>query len=233
MQWLRKFLICLVATLTITGLFLVSRSHEPNCRGKTFTQWLQIYDEGGTEQASKAEAAEAVRQIGTNALPVLLAWVGEDGECWKDALDRARMKLPQPLKPSPRGTHIRDMKQAAHVALCQTGFFVLGQSASPAIPDLRRFMDDTNNFVSGKAMRALAIMGAEGRRVLVRAVPDARGPRAGSRTVAIAAAIAQCEVPPDPSAFFKLLNDDERLRNYITNAIRQMSPEVFTNAAPE
>jgi len=52
------------------------REREPVYQGKPLSVWLERYDEGDyvavTQQLWKKETDEAVRQIGTNAIPVLL-----------------------------------------------------------------------------------------------------------------------------------------------------------------
>ena len=181
MQWRGKLLIYLAVAFFIAILFLLSGRREPSCEGKTLTEWLKIYEEGGSADASPTHAAEAVRKIGTNALPVLLGWVYEDGERWQDNIKRTMRKLPRPLQPSPSG--MLDRRQADNYGHCQTAFRLLGQSAYPAIPELKRVINHTNSFVSGKAMLALATMGNEGRRVLVEAVPQGKSPIDRAKTI--------------------------------------------------
>ena len=230
MQWRGKLLIYLAVAFFIAILFLLSGRREPSCEGKTLTEWLKIYEEGGSADASPTHAAEAVRKIGTNALPVLLGWVYEDGERWQDNIKRTMRKLPRPLQPSPSG--MLDRRQADNYGHCQTAFRLLGQSAYPAIPELKRVINHTNSFVSGKAMLALATMGNEGRRVLVEAVPQGKSPIDRAKTISIATAMAGSKVPPDVYGLFLILNDDAKVRIYIRDALRQGTVKTLTNAPP-
>src|SRR5947207_1339961 len=71
---LKKRSIWLAALLALTlGLVgaarLSSRPREPVYRGKTLTYWLEVINTNGW---ASGEKPEAVRHIGTNAIPILL-----------------------------------------------------------------------------------------------------------------------------------------------------------------
>src|SRR6516164_5041263 len=95
---MKQFGILFLLIPTCIALFVVSawgQESEPAYDGKTLTEWLTLYTsfldssarlEGQPEietaehrqhAAEHARAKEAVRQIGTNALPFFLKWIGQ------------------------------------------------------------------------------------------------------------------------------------------------------------
>ena len=62
-------------------LVFSSREYEPVYQGKTLTYWLSDFWPGRSPTPEKVEQDKlAVRQIGTNAIPVLLRWISaKDG----------------------------------------------------------------------------------------------------------------------------------------------------------
>jgi len=229
MQMRGRLILVLAVALFTGGLFLLSRNREPSYGGKSLTEWLQIYAEWNSATATSTQAVEAVRQIGTNALPLLLAWVREDRGVWKDKLDGIRTTLPPPIGKTRTVRRMTDKTQILHFALFQTAFRLMGESADPAIPELTRLMNHPNDSVSKKAMLALAHMGKDGRIALFQAVPDPTNRMAQSRTVAIAVALFASDAWPQGPTLTSM--GEESARNYITNAVRKVSPESLTSAA--
>src|SRR6059058_5991316 len=99
---LRKGLILVLVPCAVAAAALVaflSKDAEPSSKEKTLKQWMNIYCwpnnptvadlvprksflEGGA--ARKDEAADAVRHIGTNAIPTFLEWEDRDSRItWK------------------------------------------------------------------------------------------------------------------------------------------------------
>src|SRR5881396_431389 len=80
-----------VAFLIAVGVLVwkVWASGEPDYQGRALTFWIDQYQEhllarGDSEQAVKRDQARtAIREIGTNALPVLLAMVGKKDSALK------------------------------------------------------------------------------------------------------------------------------------------------------
>ena len=73
-KWIRSIL----AILLLVGLGLIawrtSRSREPGYQGKRLSQWLDEYNRAGSAVEAKL-ASEAIRAMGTNSLPFLLAHI--------------------------------------------------------------------------------------------------------------------------------------------------------------
>jgi len=110
-----------------------------------------------TSDQSK-EAAEAIRQIDTNAVPYLLAWIRELDPAWKTNLGGTLENLNQGLVPG----WLRSGDPLCYYAgqACR----VLGPTASSAIPELTRLANDDTNAQDRRviAIEALAHLGQGG-----------------------------------------------------------------------
>jgi hypothetical protein len=117
------------------------------------SEW--IGDEGNPRQA------DAVRHIGTNALPFLIGWIRYETPAWQvksmELLYRANTRLWAKLG----GRNVRP------AILGLRGFEILGPTASPAIPDLVRIMKGTNFSLAAYAMDAICMTGSKGFPVLL------------------------------------------------------------------
>src|SRR5882672_1578423 len=73
----RRLLLILVVT-SAAALALLCWPTEPSYQGKRLSKWLVELDLGNSSDANaQGQAANAVRVIGTNALPRLTAMLGE------------------------------------------------------------------------------------------------------------------------------------------------------------
>ena len=133
----RIFLIVLLV-LVICGLglvlFLSHEPPEPTYHGKPLSAWLESYFGGGSVIGAwpNPETDEAIRQIGTNAIPTMLKMLKARDSKWKFALaelsrkqDFVRIKLPL----SWWGSYVPTITAAQ-------GFVALGATASNAVPQL-------------------------------------------------------------------------------------------------
>lgn len=146
----------------LAGLVLLAllalRSSEPEVRGHPIGTWLRML---GTAQ--DAEAAAALREAGTNALPAMVALVGQRGppwpSSWRPSGRIARWLRLGQRKPDPRHQAVQ-------------AFRLLGASAVPAIPDLERLLESGSN--PGFVASALVGIGPEAVMSLARALdhPD-------------------------------------------------------------
>jgi HEAT repeat protein len=176
----------IVVGLILVGLCLISvqTRNEPVYQGKTLTQWLKQLDDGdafGISSSSRptftrkqTEAAEAIRAIGTNALPFLMedihAHPSEKAAAFKvkreiDSITtwffRGRLNL--------GGLGEITSEDRVRWRAAQ-GLSALGPLVKPAIPELTRLLF-TNYFHSSikEAAYALAGIGPEGVAVLTNA----------------------------------------------------------------
>lgn len=129
------------------------------------------------------KAAEAVRQIGTNALPSLLRWLSYNDRGWRRRFRRTMVNIPDALRSPLEGIfHLpREWQPDANAV---AGFQILGSRAAPAIPKLVRLAQNTNQpAVSFKAMQSLACIGEEGKS-LVWSTPALNSPDPAMRKAA-------------------------------------------------
>lgn len=159
---------------------------EPTYNGRTLTQWLKQLDDGqafGISSGSlptftpkQIEAGEAIRAIGTNALPLLLEDIHahpSEKDGWiqlNRKLDRVTMEH---FGRWSLGLADVTGKDRIRWRAAQ-GISALGPLAKPAVPELRRLLF-TNYFHSSikEAAYALAGIGPEGVAVLTNAIQPA------------------------------------------------------------
>ncbi len=113
-----------MATVVVAAFFpsSCSRSHQPVYNGKPLSEWLsELTEDKNNPYDTRDQAQEAIRQIGTNALPFLLKEISDLGELWQKV----------------GATNFSNSKEAetrlfnVHVA-----FKTLGPIAKPAVPAL-------------------------------------------------------------------------------------------------
>jgi HEAT repeat protein len=149
---------------------------EPEYQGRPLTSWLKKFGDGDTNNSltwerwpdltpAQMEAAEAIRQMGTNSLPYLLrALTNQDSKLKLIVMSvlhkQSRFKVPVPMADE-------DRRRAA------LALHALGPMAKPAIPELTRYLND---YPAGKsAAIALAGIGPEGWAVLTQALTNKNG----------------------------------------------------------
>jgi len=159
---MRKRIAALIAAACLlTGILLVAlpgRSPEPQYHGRSLSEWLRTAPTAGSPNALALsdEARDAVRHIGTNALPVLLRWISYDPSQFKVTLLRLPGALPGSFNPA-------FLHRAEDRALdAQKAFAVLGPGARAAIPELTRLaMTAHHEKRAGRCIEALGRIGPE------------------------------------------------------------------------
>jgi len=136
------------------------REREPEYGGKRLSEWLAIYQ---SPEYNDKQAAEAVRQIGTNALPYLLGWLRYEQPAWKSKLAPAYAKWPRPLVKYSIKKWLWGVEGQRQVETAIVGFGILGPDAAAAVPELNRLVQNTNSArPSLRARIALACIGRGG-----------------------------------------------------------------------
>lgn len=127
-------LVCIVAAI---GLFSFrSRYAEPSYAGKSLSQWLQVYEESGSCDPDEPDAAQAIRAIGTKAIPFLIHWICYHEPKWKE---QARWLFNRSVGRFQPSWMIADTTQLTQ-SRAHFGFRVLGPSAASAVPALHDLM---------------------------------------------------------------------------------------------
>jgi hypothetical protein len=126
---------CIVGA--IIGLLLWPSKREPQYNGVSLSLWLVRYDSGIKAQD---EAVDAIRHIGTNALPFLLRWIQHENG-WKDSLGKKLLNWPVVGRNHLAHRLIWSMtSQRANSAV--NGFRILGSQANPALLELQHLADN-------------------------------------------------------------------------------------------
>jgi HEAT repeat protein len=164
-------LVVLTATVSALGLFVIAyHSREPDYGGKSLSQWLEPYTTHPRTTRPTPEAVEALRNIGTNAIPYLLKWICYEKPPWRRAVDRLWPKIPSRLRPLVN----EHQTQRAFAAL--NGFRILGNQAKPATPELVRLANATKaKDGTHLAVLALAYTGQDGVDALAAMLQDSAG----------------------------------------------------------
>ncbi len=165
--------ILLVSILGFLAWSLLRERHDgPAYEGKTLSQWLTELDSSYPDgmdsskswqvqmSAAQAHAAEAVRHIGTNALPYLIHALTNANSRRKERIMSGFRRLV--------GVEHSKRPPGAEQRKAAFGLAALGPIASSAIGELTRAMDDP--FISAQAAVALGSIGTEGWEVLSREI---------------------------------------------------------------
>jgi len=122
-------------------------SHEPVYGGKTLTLWLRTYDPSsplGRGSREWNETDDAVRHIGTNAIPFLLRMLRETDSSLKLALAALAQRQ--------RFIKIHFVPATTRNIEASKAFIVLGDAAKDAVPDLMKAYDENNSIESRSAI---------------------------------------------------------------------------------
>ena len=152
----RKLLLLLVACIAIGALVVTAtKNREPTYNGRTLSEWLDL----GRSDINPAQRTHAVQQIGTNALPFLLAWIQDQPSPFELTLSDWLWRL-----------HIT-YRRAERPRSAFFGFAALQEQAKPAIPALALLVDSTNR-TEFWAIQALGVIGKDALPILVDVVTN-------------------------------------------------------------
>jgi hypothetical protein len=143
-----------VLVLVALIVVVVRPDGEPSYRGRSLSEWVGFLAPSVEPTAAVKEAEEAIRHIGTNALPYLLKWIQYERPPWKNALNRVtggRLGRYDLLLEYRNDIRARQALEA---------FREVGPQACKAIPQLIRLMNDPNR--SATAQRAAIAIGHMG-----------------------------------------------------------------------
>ena len=145
----------IIAAAVLSGLLLgvlgfqVLRSSEPRYQGKRLTEWLADNDTEKTREQHLA-AQEAVRKVGTNALPTLVRMLRTKDSLLKGKLTALARKQPL-VNFHFTGADTRRWR-AVH------GIYALGPAAKSAVPRIVAILEDKDPGVKITAVTALGLM---------------------------------------------------------------------------
>jgi hypothetical protein len=184
----KKQINCLSLVLILTGLCGLAvqsaRCSEPSYDGKPLSEWLLLLDlkQMGHSpeeiQAQTPQPEDAIRQIGTNAIPTLLkilgATEGNESRVLRNLKSREFRKLF-----SVGGPTVEDLTD-----LAVDGFGILGTNAASAIPQIVKLFHNVETCEA--AAQALAKLGPQGIAALTNGLSNKNTNIRGATILAIA-----------------------------------------------
>lgn len=132
-------------------------SLEPKHQGKTLGQWIELHEQAPAGSEQELQAADAIRKIGTNAVPILTQWVS-------DTASDYHLKAPNAfeiLGPASAGA-IPELDRLIHGTnelVTITAAMCLGKIGGPAAPALVNALTNGNYRISTAAALALPDLG--------------------------------------------------------------------------
>lgn len=231
----------LIVLAVVCFAFLQPRA-EPKYQGRYLSEWLATYDAArhrlavstvhnpsDPNQQALAQAEHAVRAIGTNALPYLVAWIDSDLPPWRTNL---RAKLPRWL--ARRDVVTRAILGGAFYrsGAAVFGFKILGTNATPAIPELEALMKSTKRRDTPiRAIHALEGIGSQAFPAFTNALADPSHPRRALVVFALGN-MASFQSAESTNLYLPVLlqsfaDPDRYVRTAATNAVLQIAPELL------
>lgn len=135
----------LIFSASVISSIVFGRYHRegPRYNGRTLLEWTKL--------SQTPEARDAIRAMGTNALPDLVKWIADEPAAWRKTPYRLPKKVPKWMV---------DESSDKRAELALKGFEILGTNASPALPGLLRLIGNTNApMARSHAMEALTHLG--------------------------------------------------------------------------
>lgn len=169
---LRRFILWLVLPVLLLALAMWSwRPHEPTWEGRTLGSWLKDLEPdigkklGGVGEQKTAAATIAIQAMGTNCLPFLLQRLGlSQPTPWE------RMLINLEEQFGKRGVKLAwgntEMQLQLQALATMSAIEALGQQAAPAVPELHRWLNQTNGHKDALAAQSLGRIHPQGTSVL-------------------------------------------------------------------
>jgi hypothetical protein len=135
----------LLALFALLGAWLLrpNRVPDPWCNGRPLSEWVFLVGFSNGVPAppeQKEEAIQAIRKLGTNAIPSLLAWVNYEPNISRNrVVFWTSVRLPQKILTSRPVQHfLIDMRAEGLSQNAVDALAILGPAAAPAIPELTK-----------------------------------------------------------------------------------------------
>jgi hypothetical protein len=221
----RKLLIAVACLTAIAGIVALARyDPQPRHRGRPLSEWLHdAFAASSTPEDIHPE--QAVREIGTNAIPWFVNWINYERGSWQRT---ARSVLSPSLSKSFLGEIVSEETTEERSVLAVIGFSFLGTNAAPAIPELSAMMrDPTRPQTARRCVLALGHIGEPALPVLAQALAETNFPY----RVEIVELVPHLRGahPFRPILETTLTDQDPRVRSAATNVLQQIAPQALAN----
>ena len=199
---------------------------EPEYRGRNLSEWLRVHGEFSPDGT---RVADAVRQMGTNAVPCVLRWINREPSWWVRVVGWVEALPPRLSRPLTRSRMWSRLRESRDEAFDRAGIciYLLGGEARSAIPALTGVVSRSRDpYRVSRAVLNLRFIGEEGVPALMGCLRDSRA------SVHIAAAYHLGELgkrarPATEELLATLRDPDPRVREIATNTVRRIAPEVL------
>jgi hypothetical protein len=133
----RRKLVIVLAVCLLIGVGVIALwpgESEPKYQGKKLSEWLAL------QQQRPQEVVNAIRAMGTNALPFLVKQAEYEIPAWRMSLLRAHSRLPTWMRSDWIRAQVFPLELRRRSGQAMIGFHVLGREAYAAIPELSRHL---------------------------------------------------------------------------------------------
>jgi hypothetical protein len=217
----RKLLILLACVAVCAGVAgvvsSVTRDNEPHYQGRSLSEWLNAHYSAPPWRYS-TEPGDAIREIGTNAIPYLLKWIRYHPSAFQKT---ARSKLAPSLLQTRLGRYLSGISAEDRAVRAVIGFSFLDTNAIPAIPHLVAIMRDTTRLEAARSsIGALSLIGTPALPALAAAFSDTNYPLRSE----ILPYLPYFDGTNSFSSYLKaaLVDPDPQVRSAATNALREI-----------
>ncbi len=216
------------------------RDNEPKYNGKTLTKWLEIsasrrYDNRWPQ------AEDAVRHIGTNALPWLTKWISYDRPTWQDKTAQSKV-----WRVLPRQLYVLVYNSEFQTTWAMEGFRILAPTSPEVSDELERLMDGFPRRPAVRAWVTVHNLGPAGLPISFNVATNRTRPAAlrcatideignvfSSQRTNAAPNLPTNNIPIVPGLVRCLeeVNGEATVRAAVTNALLKIAPDALTNGA--
>lgn len=186
------------------------REREPRYKGRNLGEWVSLNARKGVGYSAGDDPEEALRHFGTNALPFLIRDLQYQRPRWKARVWAWLHHLPvsRNQQRSWSRAALNDMMRGNDAV---SAFQTLGDTATPAIPELRKLMFATQDEqTSRRAMQSLAGIGTPAVQALTRALTNFAAPESFRDNAVEALAQMELQALPAVPVLVQWLQDTNK-----------------------
>jgi hypothetical protein len=211
------------------------RDNEPKYNGKTLTQWLEI-SRSRRYDNRWPQAEDAVRHIGTTALPWLTKWMSYERPAWQDKTAQSKV-----WRFLPRQLYRLLHNQEYEAMFAEEGFRILAPTSPQVSAELARLMDTWPKRSATRALVTVMNLGRAGLPILFNTATNRAAPTplrcAALQGIAFVfssqrtntANFSTNDIPLIPGLVGCLEEPDSTIRAAVVSTLRIIAPEVATN----
>jgi len=195
--------------------WFLATEHEPRYGGRALSEWLTICRGPDTPRDLREEATAAVRKIGTNGLPYLLAHASGTRPGAKHRIAQFLDQYPTVTRLTPRSVSywLHSRRDQTKVYEARLGFVILAPGMTSAIPDLVRIaMHPSGMENSFWAVDLLGEIGPPALPALLTIITNSSGssrsfavcqlPKLGTNATPALPTLIRCLDAPDPQVAY-------------------------------